>query len=287
MAASMPRMDDFSDYPPPDQPPAAQPYQAYLDASREPLTGLWFALPLFLVYHAGIWWLQHFDHSDWLSAADVLIARGLSWLGAGAPFISFIFVMFCFLVAQQATGRPWRRPGLGTLSWMAAESLFFALPVFLLSRATRFVVRDLHPQWLAAVDAAPWMDGTAAMAGAAAAGEAPWTKFLADVSLSCGAGVYEEFLFRMLLLGGLVRLSRRWPGRRGGAAPLWPILLQALLFAAFHHLPGSPEPWVWEVFAFRVAAGVYFAYLYMERGFGVAAGAHAGYDLIAIALPWR
>ena len=272
--------------PAPGQPPAVQPHQAYLDASRAPLTGLVFTLPLFVVYHAGLW----LNHSGWRNAADDLIAKGLSWLGVGAPFISFIFVVFCFLVAQQAAGTVWRRPRFDTLFWMALESVFFALPVFLLSRATRFVTRDLDLRWLleAVENVAPGAGGPAGMAEAAAdvvsAESASWARFLADVSLCSGAGVYEEFLFRMLLLGLLLWGFRWWmgPGRPGTF--LWPVLLQALLFAAFHHLPGSEEPLVWSVFAFRVVAGVYFAYLYLERGFGIAAGAHAGYDLIAIAL---
>jgi hypothetical protein len=37
-------------------------------------------------------------------------------------------------------------------------------------------------------------------------------------------------------------------------------------------------------FAFRTAAGVYFAYLYSERGFGITAGSHAFYDIFAVTL---
>ena len=34
------------------------------------------------------------------------------------------------------------------------------------------------------------------------------------------------------------------------------------------------------VFLFRVLAGLYFTALFVGRGFGVAVGAHAGYDVL-------
>jgi hypothetical protein len=35
-----------------------------------------------------------------------------------------------------------------------------------------------------------------------------------------------------------------------------------------------------DYFVFRSAAGLYFTFLFITRGFGIAVGAHAGYDIL-------
>jgi hypothetical protein len=52
------------------------------------------------------------------------------------------------------------------------------------------------------------------------------------------------------------------------------------LFAAAHNLGPHGEPFHAHVFMFRTAAGLFFAWLYCVRGFGIAVGAHAGYDVM-------
>ena len=54
----------------------------------------------------------------------------------------------------------------------------------------------------------------------------------------------------------------------------------ALLFAGAHHLGPNGDAFNVYVLAFRTFAGVYFAAIYYLRGFGVAVGAHAGYDVL-------
>ena len=95
-----------------------------------------------------------------------------------------------------------------------------------------------------------------------------------------GAGIYEETLFRLLLFASLLRLFSWGDERRS----LWGIGLaafaSALLFAGAHHLGPAGEAFNIYVLAFRTFAGVYFAWLYHTRGFGIAVGAHAGYDVV-------
>jgi membrane protease YdiL (CAAX protease family) len=58
------------------------------------------------------------------------------------------------------------------------------------------------------------------------------------------------------------------------------VLVSAGLFSAAHHIGPYGEPFHAGRFAFRFLAGLYFALLYQFRGFGVAAGAHACYDVM-------
>jgi len=64
-------------------------------------------------------------------------------------------------------------------------------------------------------------------------------------------------------------------------------MVSAALFSAHHHIVwldgrlGRSAPFCWTEFGFRTIAGVYFAILFAVRGFGITAGTHAFYDIIA------
>jgi membrane protease YdiL (CAAX protease family) len=100
-----------------------------------------------------------------------------------------------------------------------------------------------------------------------------------------GAGIYEEVLFRLLLfsvLGGMLRLLQ-FPSL---LAFLGAALASAAFFSAAHHLGPYGEAFDGYVFLFRTVAGVYFALLFQLRGFGIAVGAHACYDvLVGVVVP--
>ena len=57
------------------------------------------------------------------------------------------------------------------------------------------------------------------------------------------------------------------------------VMITSLLFSAAHNLPGG-EPFQPFDFAFRTLAGGFFAVVFLYRGFGIAAGTHAVYDLL-------
>ena len=65
------------------------------------------------------------------------------------------------------------------------------------------------------------------------------------------------------------------------------VLISAALFSAHHHVdffsmkPNEVDPFDITEFAFRTMAGIYFAILYAIRGFGITAGTHAFYNIIA------
>ena len=52
--------------------------------------------------------------------------------------------------------------------------------------------------------------------------------------------------------------------------------------------PGVPgEAFTWFAFIFRWLAGVYFAWVFVVRGFGVAVGTHTAYDILVGWLDWH
>ena len=94
-----------------------------------------------------------------------------------------------------------------------------------------------------------------------------------------GAGIYEEVLFRLGLFGGLALVLR---GVRIPWVVAWLLAacVAAVAFAEAHHVGPYGEPRRADYFVFRTVAGLYFTALFVARGFGVAVGAHAGYDVL-------
>jgi hypothetical protein len=66
-----------------------------------------------------------------------------------------------------------------------------------------------------------------------------------------------------------------WPLAFGMAA-----VASATLFATAHIIGPNGEPYSNYKFVFRLVAGLYFEALFQFRGFGIAVGAHACYNLM-------
>jgi hypothetical protein len=99
--------------------------------------------------------------------------------------------------------------------------------------------------------------------------------------VSLGAGLYEELLFRVILVSGLATLGRALgmtPRVAGGFA----VVLGAVIFSAFHYVGAYGDVFTIQSFTFRMIAGLFFSALYLLRGFGIVAWTHALYDVFLI-----
>ena len=101
---------------------------------------------------------------------------------------------------------------------------------------------------------------------------------------AAGAGVYEELLFRLVLLGSLhfialnVLRMKKWP------AAIVAMLVASALFSVAHFVSAGDEAG-WLAFRFRMAAGILLSVIFITRGLGIAAWAHAIYNLWIFCLP--
>lgn len=104
------------------------------------------------------------------------------------------------------------------------------------------------------------------------------------VMLSLGAGLYEELLFRVLLVTGIAAGVRALLGASTVSAGVIASIAGALLFSAFHYVGAYGDPFTVESFTFRAVAGLAFSGLYLLRGFGITAWTHALYDIGVLVL---
>lgn len=104
---------------------------------------------------------------------------------------------------------------------------------------------------------------------------------LQNLALSLGAGLFEEFFFRVLLLNALFWLLK--PLLKGTVITgLVAILSASFLFSLSHYVGGMADPFQLYSFLFRWMAGLIFTVLYFLRGFGVTAYTHAFYDILVL-----
>lgn len=110
------------------------------------------------------------------------------------------------------------------------------------------------------------------------------SSLLQRMALSIGAGIYEELLFRLILISLMVMIGVDLLRLDRAAVAVTAILLSSLVFAAHHHPPIGAEPFDAVRFLFRTMAGVYLAAIFWFRGYGPAAGCHAAYNLTLVIL---
>ncbi|HIF70084.1 MAG TPA: CPBP family intramembrane metalloprotease [Deltaproteobacteria bacterium] len=101
---------------------------------------------------------------------------------------------------------------------------------------------------------------------------------LQNLALSIGAGLFEEFFFRVLLLGVLLWFIKHLiPNENFGG--ILSVLLAAFLFSGSHYIGNMADSFTWYSFLYRWLAGVAFTALYYFRGFAVTSCTHALYDI--------
>lgn len=159
---------------------------------------------------------------------------------------------------------------LGLAINVILEFIFSAIPSSILGRTPLMVFAALSAPLTAEVSAAwPLASGALSESGV-----------MQGLALSLGAGLFEEFIFRVLLLGGLLLVTRTFlPGH---IAAVLSVILAAFLFSLAHYIGPLGDAFTFSSFMFRFVAGLLFTGLYHLRGFGVVAYAHAFYDIRVI-----
>lgn len=237
---------------------------SYWQLSRSPRYSVLFAAPLLLAYEVSARILTH-GETGIRNGADVILKSLFVAIGGREGILAFdvlLVAIGAWLVWRDRRGGP-LAPGV--FAAMLGESVVLALAFGVVAGMLTALL--LH--------------GPAALAAPAL------TRFDLPTQLviSLGAGIYEELLFRVLLVSGLVLLARRVLGWAPRAANVFGVLLGALIFSAFHYIGPYGDRLELASFTFRAVAGLLFSGLYVVRGYGVTAWTHSLYDVfLAVAL---
>lgn len=232
----------------------------YLGATRHPWPCLLFVLPLLIAYEGCVWQLGGAHPETVRNGADNWLRVALASSGVQYSWLPPVVLTAFFAVWARARWSDRPCDLTGALTGMAMESVAFALGLWGMSRALPALLQG----WGITL--------TATGSGGLGSGTIRLVSYL-------GAGIYEEALFRLGLFSVVL-----WLMRQAGLPSPFGILLaatgSAALFSAAHHLGPYGQPYSNYLFLFRLAAGLYFAALFQCRGFGIAVGAHACYNVM-------
>jgi hypothetical protein len=218
-----------------------------------PLPSLLFLLPFLGFYAVGVFFVR----PDFAARADILIRQVVAPLGVTGEMVPTYLVVAILalwhILRRDPTRFSWSLMGL-----MAAETCALMVPLLALLGACWGVFHCL-------------LDLQLPLA-------APATKWAAAAMTSIGAGIYEELIFRLFLVGFPLLLARHVLGDGSPGLVAAVVLVSAAIFAGAHTID-NPHWFAWDSFLFRTAAGVYLGYVFAYRGFGVASGVHIVFDL--------
>jgi hypothetical protein len=234
----------------------------YVQAPRELRYSLLFAFPLLVLYEGLSALLSQSAFAGVRNGADVLLKSLFVGLGGRAGLAVFGVLLLglgAWLVWRDQRARGGKLDSQVFLG-MLGESIVYAA-VF--GQVTAVLTATL-------LRGAPLAVAVQEPLGALPLGT--------QLVVSLGAGIYEELLFRVLLVSGLLWVFKCMKWRTWGAVTA-AVVLSALIFSGFHYIGPYGDPLTAPTFTFRAIAGLLLSGLYVARGFGVAAWTHALYDV--------
>ncbi len=235
----------------------------YLRLSRTATYSFLAALPLLVGYHTLIF-LANDGPIGVRVGAEVWITRLLAFFGA---------------TGMLALGAAVLLVGIGVLWWERKKAIPIRrryLWMMITESAAYAVLLALTIGWVVGLLFAIAPDVMAAQAGKP-------DRFTL-VALSLGAGIYEELVFRVILVGGLFLALHRLTAWERGRAYIVAAIVGALIFSAVHYIGALGDPFQLSSFTFRFLFGLALNAVFLIRGFGIAAWAHALYDVLVVTL---
>lgn len=250
---------------------------SYGDRTSRPVYALVFLLFFLAVFVLGTLLIQPEALRQSLAEPQIRVAsfiwiqdimRYLGFSTRGALFASPLVVIILLLALQTTSRTSWRINMLD-LPLMGLETIALSIPLLVL---TMLLNRAAAP----------------AATIPAAAGPPVQDHYFTDIVTGIGAGIFEELIFRLILICLLMLIFQDFIGLSKKTSVIIAVLVSSILFSVSHHLTwyqGSivqtPDPFTVGKFIFRFLAGIYFAVLYATRGYGITAGTHAVYNILA------
>lgn len=249
---------------------------SYADRTSRPIYALVYLLGFLAFFLIGTFLIQPATLSQSMAepqvrvVAFIWVQNIMEYLGFStrAALIAAPLVVVVILLALQVTSKtPWHVKA-GDFLFMGIECVLLAIPLIVMSLL---------------------LNRSAAESNAAVVGSNPVARspLLVDMVTGIGAGIYEELIFRLILICLLMLLFQDVFGLEKKPSIVLSVLISAILFSIHHHFFFANgrfyhgDMFTLGKFIFRAMAGVYFAALYAVRGFGITAGTHAVYNVMA------
>ncbi len=248
---------------------------SYFDRTSRPIYALTYLIGFIILYEIGTLLISTDALSNSLVVNEVRVVS-FAWIQnllmeylnfpARLTWIATPLVVVVILLALQITSKTqWKVRAFDFLP-MTVESVLLAVPLIVLSLTINSSVSEQSILMNAAYEAGG---------------------LGVELVTGIGAGIYEELVFRLIMISLLMLVFQDFMGVTRRNSIILSVAISAVLFSMHHHvffMDGSlrfGEAFVFSKFVFKTLAGVYFAAIFATRGFAIAAGTHAFYDIMA------
>ena len=227
----------------------------YFKDTKSPFYGFIFTIPLFLIYELGIILNSNESIISMRNGADVLLRQILSFFGLNGIYWLGLVFFVAYLITFFFHKSKMKQNEINNiyLFIMIIESLCWAHLIYLFMSNIHILL----------------MNPTGSI-------------ILQKVTLAIGAGIYEEFLFRVmliLLLSQIIKFIFKWSLNFSRVVAM---IISAGIFSSFHFLGEYGDYFSFNIFMIRFFAGIFLGMVYFSRGFGIVAWSHSIYDLIVL-----
>jgi membrane protease YdiL (CAAX protease family) len=227
----------------------------YFSKTHSPLFSMIVVIPMALFYEIFVFINNRSDINGIRNGADILLKRILvkfGFHGFEATILLFL-VLFILVSIVHKIHFKHKKLGLEFYPFIIIESIIYS---FLLYFITRYVISNVAVLMINSEN-------------------------VQIISYSLGAGVYEELVFRAILLQSFFILFRNnsldpWVGR------IISLILSSLVFAGVHYIGSFGEVFNFITFLARFTGGMLLGILYFFRGFAITSYTHAFYDILLI-----
>ncbi len=242
--------------------------RGYFGLSSEPLHILVFLLPIIVFYELGTMGIIGTGISSKLEAQELLV-RFFDLFGVLGLHLPAIVLVLILLVQQILSRASWKIVPIVPLA-MIAESAFLTFPLIILA-----IILEPQTQSAVMMLAASVSDTNAITPD----------NFWEGLYLATGAGLYEEMLFRLVLITMLHFVITDVLNFKDKTGKIAAVIISAIAFAWLHDAVYATSTGLnLRLAVFYILAGGYFGALFLMRGFGIAVGVHLMYDLLVFVI---
>jgi len=225
----------------------------YFSNTHTPLYSFIFTVPLFIVYEIGIFSVSASSLPLLRNGADVLMRQFMGIFGVYGIYGfsgSFLIGFLLAFLRQKNKLKSTEIKGEYLLK-MLFESFFWALLLWIILSSLPTLLMSTNTALL-----------------------------FQQIVLAIGAGIYEEFVFRVILITVLAKIFKLLFQWGNSAQKVGAVIIAAVLFSLFHFLGDFGDLPSMELFIIRFSAGLFLGIIYIFRGFGIVAYTHSIYDLV-------
>ena len=228
-------------------------FNNYFKQSKSSFYSFIFILPLFIIYELGISAISSKDLTTVRNGADVLLRKILATVGISGVYGMALLFLFGVVAAFFVNKGRFKDLKIKSNYFliMIFESFFWSIILFLVLSQGQLLLAK----------------GSAKL-------------LIQQIVLSIGSGIFEEFVFRVILVSGLALIVGLFFKKQYILKILISIIIAAVIFSAFHFIGEYADIPKTSLFILRFVAGVILGYIYILRGFGIAAYSHSFYNLI-------